>query len=248
MIEVEGLVKRHGSAEILRGLSLSVARGEVAALIGPSGSGKSTLLRCLNGLETFQAGSVVVDGHRLEASAPAKAHEAAVRQVCRCAGMVFQAFHLFPHRTVLENVTEGPIHVLGMGRAEAAERARRLLDRVGLGDRLSARPRELSGGQQQRVAIARALAMGPKVMLFDEPTSALDPRMTAEVLAVMADLARDGLTMVVVTHAMRFARKVAQTVHVLGDGRIVESGPPEQVFDAPRTEATRQLLAQVEAA
>ena len=248
MIEVEGLVKRHGAVEVLRGANLSVARGEVAALIGSSGSGKSTLLRCLNGLETFQAGSVVVDGLRLDSSAPAKAREATVRQVCRRAGMVFQAFHLFPHRTVLENVTEGPIHVLGMDRSEAADRAKRLLDRVGLGDRLSARPLELSGGQQQRVAIARALAMGPKAMLFDEPTSALDPRMTAEVLAVMADLARDGLTMLVVTHAMRFARRVAQRVHVLGDGRIVESGPPEQVFDSPRAEATRRLLAEVEAA
>jgi polar amino acid transport system ATP-binding protein len=248
MIEVEGLVKRHGSAEILRGVSLAVSRGEVAAIIGASGSGKSTLLRCLNGLETFQAGAVVVDGHRLDASASAKVRETTVRQVCRCAGMVFQAFHLFPHRTVLENVTEGPIYVLGMDRAEAADRAKRLLDRVGLGDRLSARPRELSGGQQQRVAIARALAMGPKAMLFDEPTSALDPRMTAEVLAVMADLARDGLTMLVVTHAMRFARRLANTVHVIADGLIAESGPPEQVFDAPRTEATRQLLAQVEEA
>ena len=158
------------------------------------------------------------------------------------------SYNLFPHRSVLENVTEGPIHVLKMPRAEAEDRATRLLDRVGLRDRLSARPRELSGGQQQRVAIARALAMEPRAMLFDEPTSALDPRMTAEVLAVMADLARDGLTMLVVTHAMRFARRLATTVHVLGDGLIVESGPPEQVFDAPRTEATRRLLAEVEAA
>jgi ABC-type polar amino acid transport system ATPase subunit len=248
MIEVEGLVKRHGSAEILRGVGLSVSRGEVAAIIGPSGSGKSTLLRCLNGLETFQAGSVVVDGLRVDSSSPTKAREACVRQVCRRVGMVFQAYHLFPHRSVLENVTEGPTYVLGMERAKAEERAECLLDRVGLRDRLSARPRELSGGQQQRVAIARALAMEPKVMLFDEPTSALDPRMTAEVLAVMADLARDGLTMVVVTHAMRFARRLASTVHVICDGLIVESGPPEQVFDAPRTEATRRLLAEVEAA
>jgi ABC-type polar amino acid transport system ATPase subunit len=248
MIEVEGLVKRHGNAEILRGVGLVVARGEVAAIIGPSGSGKSTLLRCLNGLETFQAGSVVVDGLRIDADGPSSARESTFRQVCRRVGMVFQAYHLFPHRSVLENVTEGPIHVLKLDRATAEARAERLLDRVGLRDRLHARPRELSGGQQQRVAIARALAMEPKVMLFDEPTSALDPRMTSEVLAVMADLARDGLTMVVVTHAMRFARQVANTVHVLGNGIIVESGPPEQVFDSPREEATRQLLAQVEAA
>jgi polar amino acid transport system ATP-binding protein len=248
MIEVEGLVKRFNGIEILRGVGLAVAKGEVAAIIGPSGSGKSTLLRCLNGLETFQAGSVVVDGLRIDASCTAKVLEATFRQVCRRAGMVFQAYNLFPHRTVLENVTEAPIHVLGMDRAEAEARARTLLERVGLGDKLASRPRSLSGGQQQRVAIARALAMGPKIMLFDEPTSALDPRMTAEVLAVMSDLARDGLTMVVVTHAMRFARRLATTVHVISDGRIVESGPPDQVFDAPHTEATRQLLAQVEAA
>ena len=248
MIEVEGLVKRHGSAEVLRGVNLSVARGEVAAIIGSSGSGKSTLLRCLNGLETFQAGSVVVDGLRVDSSSPAKAREACARQVCRRVGMVFQAYHLFPHRSVLENVTEGPIYVLGMERAKAVERAERLLDRVGLRDRLAARPRELSGGQQQRVAIARALAMEPRAMLFDEPTSALDPRMTAEVLAVMADLARDGLTMLVVTHAMRFARRLANTVHVIANGVIVESGPPDQVFDAPGADATRRLLAQVEAA
>jgi ABC-type polar amino acid transport system ATPase subunit len=248
MIEVLGLIKRHGATEILRRVDLHVTRGEVAAIIGPSGSGKSTLLRCLNGLETFQAGSVVVDGLRIDADGPPSARESTLRQVCRRVGMVFQAYHLFPHRSVLENVTEGPIHVLKLDRATAEARAERLLDRVGLRDRLHARPRELSGGQQQRVAIARALAMEPKVMLFDEPTSALDPRMTSEVLAVMADLARDGLTMVVVTHAMRFARQVANTVHVLGNGVIVESGTPDQVFGSPREEATRQLLAQVEAA
>ncbi len=248
MIEVNGLIKRFGGAEILRGVSLSVARGEVAAIIGASGSGKSTLLRCLNGLEAFQAGSVAVDGLRLDASCPANVRESTARQVCRRAGMVFQAYNLFPHRTVLENVAEGPIHVLGMDRAEACARAERLLDRVGLRDKLAARPCALSGGQQQRVAIARALAMEPLAMLFDEPTSALDPRMTAEVLAVMADLARDGLTMVVVTHAMRFARRLATTVHVIDEGVIVESGPPDQVFDHPRTEATRRLLAEVEAA
>jgi polar amino acid transport system ATP-binding protein len=248
MIEVEGLVKRFNGVEILRGVGLAVAKGEVAAIIGPSGSGKSTLLRCLNGLETFQAGSVVVDGLRIDASCAAKVREATLRQVCRRAGMVFQAYNLFPHRTVLENVTEAPIHVLGMARAEAEAQARTLLERVGLGDKLAARPRSLSGGQQQRVAIARALAMGPRIMLFDEPTSALDPRMTAEVLAVMTDLARDGLTMVVVTHAMRFARRLARTIHVISDGRIVETGPPDQVFDAPRSEATRQLLADADAA
>jgi polar amino acid transport system ATP-binding protein len=162
--------------------------------------------------------------------------------------MVFQAFNLFPHRTALENVMEGPLHVLGLGREIAEQRARVLLDRVGMSDRLRAMPGQLSGGQQQRVAIARALAMEPKAILFDEPTSALDPRMTAEVLSVMTDLAGDGLTMIVVTHAMHFARRVAQTVHVVGDGRVIESGPPAQVFDHPREEATRSLLAAVEAA
>jgi polar amino acid transport system ATP-binding protein len=162
--------------------------------------------------------------------------------------MVFQSFNLFPHRSVLENLTEGPIHVLGLERDEAEARARRLLDRVGLADRLGAMPRQLSGGQQQRVAIARALAMEPQAILFDEPTSALDPRMTAEVLAVISDLARDGLTMVVVTHAMQFARHVASTVHVFGEGRVIESGPPYQVFEAPTQEATRLLLSEVQVA
>jgi polar amino acid transport system ATP-binding protein len=248
MIEAIGLRKRFGTLEILRGVDLAVARGEVAAIIGLSGSGKSTLLRCLNGMETFQAGSVAVDGLRVDATMLPSRREATCRQVCRKVGMVFQSFNLFPHRSVLENVTEGPIYVLGMDRTEAVSRAERLLDRVGLRDKLAARPHELSGGQQQRVAIARALAVDPLAILFDEPTSALDPSMTAEVLAVMADLARDGLTMVVVTHAMRFARRLATTVHVVDDGRILESGPPGQVFDSPRTEATRKLLADFEAA
>ena len=248
MIEVHDLVKRHGSLEVLRGANLHVRKGEVAAIIGPSGSGKSTLLRCLNGLETFQAGSIVVDGLRIDADSPVRDREASIRTICRRVGMVFQAYNLFPHRSVLENVTEGPICVLKMSKEAAEERAKRLLDRVGLSDRLHVRPRQLSGGQQQRVAIARALAMEPRAMLFDEPTSALDPRMTAEVLAVMADLAQDGLTMVVVTHAMRFARQIAQTVHVLGRGRVVESGPPSRIFDDPQTQETKALLTQVEAA
>jgi polar amino acid transport system ATP-binding protein len=248
MIEADGLVKHHNGVPILRGVSLAVAPGEVAVVIGPSGSGKSTLLRCVNGLERFEGGMVTVDGLALTADAVAADRERIVSQVRRRVGMVFQGFHLFPHRTVLENVTEGPIYVLGMGREPAEERARRLLDRVGLGDRLDAPPRQLSGGEQQRVAIARALAVEPKALLCDEPTSALDPRMTGEVLSVLTDLARDGLTMLVVTHAMAFARRVAQTVHVLGDGRIVESGTPEQIFDDPHQEATRLLLAAVPAA
>lgn len=248
MIEVDGLVKRHGAVEVLRGVSLRVGPGEVAVVIGPSGGGKSTLLRCLNGLEAFQAGSIAVAGHALDASASNRARARTLGLVRRRVGMVFQGFNLFPHRTVLGNVIEGPVQVLGLPRCEAEARARALLDRVGLGSRADARPRELSGGQQQRVAIARALAMQPDAILFDEPTSALDPRMTAEVLAVMTDLARDGLTMVVVTHAMRFARQVAHTVHVLAEGRLVESGPPDAVLEAPRHEATRLLLSETLAA
>ena len=231
MIEVRGLVKRHGAVEVLKGIDLRVRAGEVAAIVGPSGGGKSTFLRCLNGLESFEAGSVRVDDLEVAAETPPRARERAFRQVCRKVGMVFQAFNLFPHRSALENVTEGPIHVLGMPRGQAEERARGLLERVGLGDKLGAMPRQLSGGQQQRVAIARALAMEPKAVLFDEPTSALDERNTAEVLAVMTDLARSGLTMIVVTHALAFARQVAHTVHVFGDGRVARSGPPAEVLD-----------------
>jgi polar amino acid transport system ATP-binding protein len=242
MIETRELVKNHGALEVLRGVNLKVARGEVAAIIGPSGSGKSTFLRCLNGLESFQSGCVTIDGLRIDAQTRRREREAMHRQVCRRAGMVFQSFNLFPHRTVLENVMEGPLYVLGLSREIAEDRAQKLLDRVGMADRLCAMPRQLSGGQQQRVAIARALAMQPIAMLFDEPTSALDPRMTSEVLAVIGDLAGDGLTMIVVTHAMHFAQRVAQTVHVFGEGRVIESGPPAQVFDAPQQAATRSLL------
>jgi len=248
MIEVNDLVKWHGSIEVLKGVNLSVRRGEVATIIGPSGSGKSTFLRCLNGLETFQGGAVTIDGLRVSAHDGAAERAGVQRKVCLRVGMVFQSFNLFPHRTVLQNVIEGPVYVLGVNPEQAAERARRLLARVGMSDRLDALPRQLSGGQQQRVAIARAMAMAPQVILFDEPTSALDPRMTTEVLAVMTDLADDGLTMVVVTHAMHFARRVAHTVHVFGEGRIIESGPPAQIFDDPSQEATRTLLSEVLAA
>jgi polar amino acid transport system ATP-binding protein len=248
MIDVTDLVKRHGTTEVLRGVSLSVARGEVAAIIGPSGSGKSTFLRCLNGLEQFDAGCVLIDGMRLAAGIGSTDSQRVCHAICRRVGMVFQSFNLFAHRTALENVMEGPVYVLGLPRAAAEERARLLLDRVGMSDRLHLMPRQLSGGQQQRVAIARALAMEPQAILFDEPTSALDPRMTAEVLGVMASLAGDGLTMVVVTHAMQFARRVAKTVHVFGDGRIIESGPPGQIFEDPHEEATRSLLSAVWAA
>ena len=248
MIEVADLVKWYGAMEVLHGVSLAVRPGEVAAIIGPSGSGKSTFLRCLNGLETFQSGSVTLDGLCLNGQVRSADWASIHRQICRRVGMVFQSFNLFPHRTALQNVMEGPVYVLGLPRREAEDRARRLLERVGMSERLSAMPRELSGGQQQRVAIARALAMEPRAILFDEPTSALDPRMTGEVLAVMTDLAADGLTMVVVTHAMQFARRVAHTVHVFGDGRVIESGPPDQIFDDPHQEATKNLLSSVQAA
>ena len=248
MIEVRDLVKRHGSLEVLRGVSLSVRRGEVAAVIGPSGGGKSTFLRCLNGLEVFQEGVVTIDGLTVDALAVERARAATHRQVCRRVGMVFQSFNLFPHRSVLQNVIEAPIHVLRQAPEHAEAKARALLDRVGLIDKLHAMPRQLSGGQQQRVAIARALAMEPQAILFDEPTSALDPRSTADVLAVMTDLARDGLTMIVVTHAMRFARQVAHNVHVFDAGKVVESGPPAQVFEQPRSEATKRLLHETHAA
>jgi polar amino acid transport system ATP-binding protein len=248
MIEVTDLVKWHGVIEVLRGVNLRVGKGEVAVIIGSSGSGKSTLLRCLNGLETFQSGRVAIDGIQIDPYARASDWARTHREVCRRVGMVFQSFNLFPHRTVLQNVMEGPVYILGLAAQLAEERARRLLDRVGMLDRCCAMPRELSGGQQQRVAIARALAMQPQAMLFDEPTSALDPRMTAEVLGVMTDLAGDGLTMIVVTHAMQFARRVAHTVHVFAEGRVIESGPPGQIFDDPHQEATRTLLSAVEAA
>jgi ABC-type polar amino acid transport system ATPase subunit len=227
-------------------VSLQVKRGEVAAVLGPSGGGKSTLLRTINGLETFDHGEIRVDTVTMRPTA-GPARELALRQIRQRVGMVFQQFHLFPHRTVLQNVTEAPIHVLGQSRDQAEAHARQLLDRVGLGDRLSAMPHQLSGGQQQRVAIARALALNPQAILFDEPTSALDPRMTAEVIQVMVDLAREGQTMIVVTHAMALARNVAHTVHVMHAGRIAESGPPEQIFDDPREEVTRTFLAEVQA-
>jgi polar amino acid transport system ATP-binding protein len=248
MVEVRDLVKRHGTFEVLRGVNVEVGRGEVATIIGPSGSGKSTFLRCLNGLEPFERGCVTIDGLRVEAGAPAADQARTHRQVCLRVGMVFQGFNLFPHRTVLENVMEGPVYVLGQPVEQAREKAGGLLARVGMADRLGALPRQLSGGQQQRVAIARALAMAPQVMLFDEPTSALDPRMTSEVLGVMTDLAGDGLTMMVVTHHMHFARKVSHVVHVFGEGRIIESGPPAQIFEDPSQEATRTLLSEVLAA
>ena len=243
MIEVQDLVKRFGTQTVLAGVSVSIRRGEVAVVMGPSGGGKSTLLRCLNGLEEFDDGHIDVAGVRLAAGVPGSAARTAVGQLRRRVGMVFQQFLLFPHLTVLGNIIEAPMTVLGRPRDEAVSEAETLLERVGLGDKRDARPESLSGGQQQRVAIARALAMRPDVILFDEPTSALDPRMAGEVEAVMADLARSDQTMVIATHAAGFARRTAHTLHIMAGGRVIESGAPAQVLDAPREAATRELLA-----
>ncbi len=247
MIAARKLVKDYGGGRVLDGVSLSVEKGEVAVVIGPSGCGKSTLLRCLNGLETFQEGEVQVDDLRLAGGATG-AESGVLLALRRRLGMVFQQFHLFPHMSVLDNVTAGPRFSLGKRRAEAEKEARDLLARVGMAEFIAARPEQLSGGQQQRVAIARALAMRPEAILFDEPTSALDPRMANEVLRVMTDLARSGQTMIVVTHAMGFARRVAHTVHVMFGGRVIESGPPAKVFGGPADERVRAFLAEAEGA
>lgn len=244
MIRVENISKSFGSLAVLRGASLEVARGGVAVLIGASGSGKSTLLRCVNGLERFDAGRIEVDGQSLTPGSSDGSGSPELFQLRRRVGMVFQQFNLFPHMSALENVMCGPIYARGMARDLAEQLAKRLLDRVGMGAKFNARPSMLSGGQQQRVAIARALANEPVVMLFDEPTSALDPKMTAEVLAVMSDLAADGQTMLVVSHAMGFVRRSATAVHVFAEGRVVESGTPQQVFEAPSHAATKELLHQ----
>ncbi len=243
MIELTQIVKRYQQHEVLRGVSLSVADGEVCVLLGPSGGGKSTLLRTINGLETFDSGSIRVSDVVLNAAVGPERDEALL-QIRKRVGMVFQQFNLFPHRTVLENVTEAPIHVLKQSRDSAVQNARKILARVGMADKEDARPGSLSGGQQQRVAIARTLAMNPEAILFDEPTSALDPRTTAEVISVMTDLAASGQRMIVVTHAMSFARTVAHRVHILHAGRIAESGPPEQIFGDPKEAITREFLSE----
>jgi polar amino acid transport system ATP-binding protein len=236
IIRYRGVTKRYGAFEALSGVDLDVHAGEVVCLIGPSGSGKSTLLRCTNALETIDGGEIEFEGAQLPRD------ERALREVRRRMGMVFQSFELFPHLTALHNVAEAPRTVLKARRAEAEDRARAMLAKVGLSDKASNYPAALSGGQQQRVAIARALAMEPDVMLFDEPTSALDPETIGEVLSVMKALADEGMTMVVVTHEMTFARRVGDWVAVFDAGRIVEQGPPPQIFDAPTTERTRDFL------
>ncbi|WP_433288287.1 amino acid ABC transporter ATP-binding protein [Micromonospora sp. CA-244673] len=249
MVQCRSLRKSFGRLEVLRGIDLTIERGRVVCVVGPSGSGKSTLLRCLNHLEEPQAGRVYVDGELIGYSERGgrlrPLPDARLRRQRESIGMVFQRFHLFPHRTALENVMEGLVAVKGVPTAAARRRAADLLDRVGLADRAHHYPAQLSGGQQQRVAIARSLAMSPKLMLFDEPTSALDPELVGEVLEVMKDLAASGMTMIVVTHEMGFAREVGDHLVFMDEGLIVEQGPPREVLAAPRHDRTRAFLSKV---
>ncbi|WP_083874310.1 amino acid ABC transporter ATP-binding protein [Nocardia paucivorans] len=249
MIHADRVHKSFGALKVLKGISLEVGRGEVLCLIGPSGSGKSTFLRCINHLEQITAGRLYVDGelmgYRERNGRLYELHPREAARQRRDIGMVFQHFNLFPHRTVLGNVIEAPIQVKRLRRAAATARAEELLERVGLADKANAYPAQLSGGQQQRVAIARALAMDPKLMLFDEPTSALDPELVGEVLAVMRELADSGMTMVVVTHEMDFAREVADRLVFMDQGMVVEAGPPEEVLSAPRHDRTKAFLSRL---
>jgi polar amino acid transport system ATP-binding protein len=249
MVEARGVHKAYGRLEVLKGIDMTVARGEVLCLIGPSGSGKSTFLRCINHLEKIDGGELAVDGELVGyRQAGNRLHELRDKEVCAKRaeiGMVFQRFNLFPHMSVLDNVISGPVWVRKAPAGPSKERARVLLDRVGLADKIDSYPNQLSGGQQQRVAIARALAMDPKLMLFDEPTSALDPELVGDVLDVMRDLAREGMTMIVVTHEMGFAREVGDTVVFMDGGVVVEQGDPTAVLNRPRHERTRSFLAKV---
>jgi polar amino acid transport system ATP-binding protein len=249
MVRAESVHKNFGRNEVLRGIDLEVAPREVMCIIGPSGSGKSTFLRCINHLEKIDAGRLWVDGELVGyREHGGRLHELPDREVCRKRseiGMVFQSFNLFPHMTALENVTEAPVKVKKESMAAATERGRALLDRVGLGDKMDAHPRQLSGGQQQRVAIARALAMQPKLMLFDEPTSALDPELVGDVLDVMRGLAQEGMTMIVVTHEMGFAREVGDSLVFMDSGTIVEAGNPRDVIGNPQQERTKEFLSKV---
>ncbi|WP_149142818.1 ABC transporter ATP-binding protein [Gemmobacter caeruleus] len=245
-IRVEGLRKSFGTLEVLKGVSLTAREGDVVAIIGGSGSGKSTMLRCINFLETPSAGRIVIGGEAVAMrpdGSPADRRQ--IERLRQSLGMVFQQFNLWSHRTILENLIEVPVHVLGVPKAEAVARAQTLLDRVGLAAKADAWPAFLSGGQQQRAAIARALCMQPRAMLFDEPTSALDPELVGEVLAVIRDLAAEGRTMILVTHEMKFAREVADHVIYLHNGVIEEEGPPEALFGAPRSDRLKQFLRSV---
>ena len=239
MISVDDIRKSFGPLEVIKGVSFHVKQGEVVCIIGPSGSGKSSLLRCINGLETYNSGAITFDGIKIDPS------DKSIVNVRTQLSMVFQRFNLFPHRTVLENVIEGPVQVKREKKSEAMERGRELLDKVGLSGKIDAYPGSLSGGQQQRVAIARALAMRPKAILFDEPTSALDPELVGEVLSVMRDLANEGMTMVVVTHEMGFAREVADRVLFLESGVIMEEGPASELLRNPKHEPTKDFLHRV---
>ncbi|KWX03363.1 arginine ABC transporter ATP-binding protein [Carbonactinospora thermoautotrophica] len=249
MVRIRNLHKSYGATPVLRGIDLDVAAGEVTCVIGPSGSGKSTLLRCINHLEKIDSGYVEVNGeligYRRRGDKLYELKDKVIARQRAGIGMVFQNFNLFAHMTVLENIIEAPMAVRGKPRDEAVEMARELVRRVGLAGREDAYPRQLSGGQQQRIAIARALAMEPEVMLFDEPTSALDPELVGEVLEVMKDLARRGMTMIVVTHEMSFAREAADKMVFMDGGLIVESGPPEEILRAPRQERTKAFLSRV---
>ena len=238
-IHVTNLKKNFGKLEVLKDISVDVQEGEVVVLLGPSGSGKSTLLRCLNQLETATSGKIIIDGHDVTDK------HTDINKVRENIGMVFQHFNLFNHLTVLDNMTLAPVHLKLMNKEEARTEALRLLERVGLADKADAFPSQLSGGQKQRVAIARALEMKPDIMLFDEPTSALDPEMVGEVLAVMKELARDGMTMVVVTHEMGFAKEVGNRVLFMADGKLLEEGTPEEIFDHPKHERLKEFLAKV---
>jgi polar amino acid transport system ATP-binding protein len=249
MVRAERVCKDFGALSVLKGVTLSVDRGKVLVLVGPSGSGKSTFLRCINHLENVSAGRLYVDGELIGyRERGGKLHEMSPRDAAkqrRDIGMVFQHFNLFPHRTALANIIESPVHVKKAKKAAATERARDLLNQVGLSDKADAYPAQLSGGQQQRVAIARALAMDPKLMLFDEPTSALDPELVGEVLGVMKKLASQGMTMIVVTHEMGFAREVADELVFMDGGVIVEHGPPREVLSNPQHDRTKAFLSKV---
>jgi polar amino acid transport system ATP-binding protein len=249
MVKAERVCKNFGALEVLKGITLEVAKGQVLVLVGPSGSGKSTFLRCINHLESVNAGRLYVDGELVGYSERGgKLHEMKPRDVARQrrdVGMVFQHFNLFPHRTALENIIEAPLHVKKVKKKDALDRGRDLLNQVGLAEKAGAYPAQLSGGQQQRVAIARALAMNPKLMLFDEPTSALDPELVGEVLEVMKRLAAEGMTMIVVTHEMGFAREVANELAFMDGGVVVESGPPREILANPKHERTRAFLSKV---
>ena len=246
IVSIRNLNKAFGPVQVLRGVDLKIGRGEVVVVIGASGSGKSTLIRCINGLEMFQKGSIVVDGCELPCEEEREiGDDKRLTDVRKGVGMVFQQFNLFPHKTVLENITLAPMRVRHKKQKDAEENCMRLLKRVGLQDHALKYPGQLSGGQQQRVAIARALAMDPHVMLFDEPTSALDPEMVREVLDVMRELATEGMTMVIVTHEMGFAREVANRVVFIDRGTVLEAGTPEEIFDSPREERTRSFLSRV---